>query len=263
MLLLEHLPFDRSLRYALKSLISYAIVLVGLILAFRALSITWSSVQWLATALTFGLAFGMQEIFANFVAGIILMFERPIRIGDWITVDEFTGCVTRIRTRATTIVNWDRKEYVIPNKDLITSRVINWTLTDAINRVVITVGIAYGSDVEKAKAILYEICGNHPKIIKDPPTTVVFDSFGDSSLNIVVRTFLGEIDSRLVVIDQLHSQINASFKKAGIEISFPQRDLHLRSASPEIGQVLRGAAQQDNPNGAHGQVEKISRESAN
>lgn len=250
MLLLEHLPFDRSLRYAVKSLISYAIVLVGMILAFRAVSITWSSVQWLATALTFGLAFGMQEIFANFVAGIILMFERPIRIGDWITVDEFTGVVTRIRTRATTIVNWDRKEYVIPNKDLITGRLINWTLSDEINRIVINVGIAYGSDVEKAKSILYEICENHPKIIQDPPTTVAFDSFGDSALNMVVRTFIGEIDSRLVVLDQLNSQINTRFKKAGIEISFPQRDLHLRSASPEIGIALRGVSQPDNSDGS-------------
>jgi potassium efflux system protein len=263
MLLLEHLPFDRSLRYAVKSLVSYVIVLVGLILAFRAVSITWSSVQWLATALTFGLAFGMQEIFANFVAGVILMFERPIRIGDWITVDEFTGCVTRIRTRATTIVNWDRKEYVIPNKDLITGRLINWTLSDEINRIVINVGIAYGSDVDKAKTILYEICGNHPKIIDDPPTTVAFDSFGDSSLNIVVRTFIDEIDCRLAVIDQLHTQINSRFNKAGIEISFPQRDLHLRSASPELGNVFRGVAQSEKQNGSPGQVDKVSQDSAN
>lgn len=229
MLFLEHLPVDRSFRYATKALISYAIVIVGMILAFRALSISWNNVQWLATALTFGLAFGLQEIFANFVAGIILMFERPIRIGDWITVDEFTGVVTKIRTRATTIINWDRKEYVIPNKDFITGRLVNWTLSDAVNRIVIDVGVAYGSDVDQAKAILLDICQNHPKTVAEPPTHVAFQAFGDSALNLSVRTFIGDIDSRLPVIDQLHTQINRAFKEAGIEISFPQRDLHIRS----------------------------------
>lgn len=231
MLLLEQLPFDRSLRYAIKSLTSYAIVLVGMILAFRALSIGWNNVQWLATALTFGLAFGLQEIFANFVAGIILMFERPMRIGDWITVDDFTGVVTKIRTRATTIVNWDRKEYVIPNKDFITGRLVNWTLSDAINRIIVTVGVAYGSDVEKAKQILMEICDQHPKIVEDPPPTVAFELFADSSLNLTIRAFLGEIECRLKVIDELHTSINQAFNDAGIVIAFPQRDVHVYSAS--------------------------------
>jgi potassium efflux system protein len=240
MLFLEHLPLDRSFRYATKALISYTIVVVGMILAFRALSIGWSNVQWLATALTFGLAFGLQEIFANFVAGIILMFERPIRIGDWITVDEFTGVVTKIRTRATKIVNWDRKEYVIPNKDFITGRLVNWTLSDAINRVVIEVGIAYGSDVDKAKSLIYEICQNHPKTLEEPPTVVAFQEFGDSSLNLSIRTFIGDIESRLPVIDKLHTEINRAFKEAGIEISFPQRDLHVRSIDRGIVDVVRG-----------------------
>ncbi len=240
MLLLDHLPVDRSFRFALKSLFSYAIVMVGMILAFRALSITWSSVQWLATALTFGLAFGLQEIFANFVAGIILMFERPIRIGDWITVDEFTGIVTKIRTRATTIVNWDRKEYVIPNKDFITGRLVNWTLSDAINRIVINVGIAYGSDVEKAKQILYDICRQHPKTLDDPATFVQFESFGESSLNLVARTFLGDVDCRIAVIDELNSQINSAFNQAGIVISFPQRDLHICSIDGQAVESIRG-----------------------
>ncbi len=234
MLLLDHLPVDRTSRYAIKSLVSYAILMVGLILAFNAISIKWGNIQWLVAALTFGLAFGLQEIFANFIAGIILMFERPIRIGDCITVDEFTGVVTRIRTRATTIVNWDRKEYLIPNKDLITGRLVNWTLSDAINRIVINVGIAYGSDVEKAKSILLEVCSKHPKTVEDPPTTIAFDGFGESSLNLIARTFIGDIESRLAVIDQLNSQINTRFNEAGIEISFPQRDLHIRSISPGV-----------------------------
>lgn len=240
MLFLKELPVDRSARFASKSLFSYAIVIVGVVLALRTLKIDWSNIQWLVTALTFGLAFGLQEIFANFVAGVILMFERPMRIGDLITVDEFTGVVTKIRTRATTVVNWDRKEYVIPNKDFITGRLINWTLSDAINRIQFTVGIAYGSDVAKAKKLIFDICKEHPSIVNDPPTSVTFEEFADSSLNLVVRTFLGEVDSRLPVIDSLHFRINSAFIEEGIEISFPQRDLHLRSVDPSFSEMHIG-----------------------
>ncbi len=234
MLFLDELPVDRSARLATKSLFSYAIILVGVMLGLRTLSIDWSSIQWLVTALTFGLAFGLQEIFANFVAGIILMFERPMRIGDLITVDDFTGVVTRIRTRATTIVNWDRKEYIIPNKDFITGRLVNWTLSDAINRVQFTVGVAYGSDVTEAKRIIFNICKEHECIMDDPPTSITFEEFADSSLNLVIRTFLGEVDSRLVVIDELHTRINSAFNEAGIEIAFPQRDLHIRTCEDGV-----------------------------
>ena len=238
MLFLEELPVDRSARFASKALFSYAIVILGTVLALRTLSINWTSIQWLVTALTFGLAFGLQEIFANFVAGIILMFERPMRIGDLITVDEFTGVVTRIRTRATTIVNWDRKEYIIPNKDFITGRLINWTLSDAINRIQFTVGIAYGSDVAKAKKIIFDICREHPSIVDDPATSITFEEFADSSLNLVVRTFLGEVDSRLGVIDNLHSRINSEFSAAGIEIAFPQHDLNLKYLDEDVARAL-------------------------
>ncbi len=242
---LDELPFDRSFRYALKSLTSYAIVVVGVVLAFRALSIGWSNVQWLATALTFGLAFGLQEIFANFVAGIILMFERPMRIGDLITVDQFTGVVTKIRTRATTIVNWDRKEYVIPNKDFITGRLVNWTLSDAINRIEFTVGIAYGSDVELAKSTLYNLLKKHPKVVDEPASQVVFNEFGESSLNLVVKCFIGDVDSRASVTDSLHTQINQAFNEAGIEISFPQRDLNLRSIDAATVDAIAAMANRD------------------
>lgn len=243
MLFLEDLPVDRSARFASKALFSYAIVILGTVLALRTLSINWTNVQWLVTALTFGLAFGLQEIFANFVAGIILMFERPMRIGDLITVDEFTGVVTRIRTRATTVVNWDRKEYVIPNKDFITGRLVNWTLSDAINRVQFTVGIAYGSDVAKAKKIIFDICQEHPSIVDEPATSITFEEFADSSLNLGVRTFLGEVSSRLAVVDALHSRINTEFNEAGIEIAFPQRDMNLRSVDANMLQTLAKAAE--------------------
>ncbi len=238
MLFLDSLPVDRSTSFATKALVSYVIVIIGTGLALRTLSINWTSVQWLVTALTFGLAFGLQEIFANFVAGIILMFERPMRLGDMITVDNFTGVVTRIRTRATTIVSLDRKEYVIPNKDFITGRLENWTLSDSISRINFTVGVAYGSDVAKAKKIILEIVQCHPNIVSDPAPSITFSEFGGSTLNLVVRVFLDSVNNRLPVTDALHSQINTKFQEAGIEIAFPQTDLHVRTIDNEVAQLF-------------------------
>jgi potassium efflux system protein len=240
MWILQRLPLDQSIRYAVTTLTSYLIILLGVVLSFNAISVGWSKVQWLATALTFGLAFGLQEIFANFVAGLILLFERPIRIGDVVTVDEISGVVSRIRIRATTITNWDRKEYVIPNKEFITGRMLNWTLSDKINRVVINVGIAYGSDVSKAKVLLLQICKDHPLTMSDPGPNVTFEAFGDNTLNFVVRTYLPDLDNRLSVIDALHTNIDRAFREANIEIAFPQQDLHLRSVDPTVAAALRG-----------------------
>ena len=237
---LQKLPLDQSVRYAIRALTSYAIVLVGIIFSFKAIYVGWSQVQWLATALTFGLAFGLQEIFANFVAGLILLFERPIRVGDVVTVDDVSGVVSRIRIRATTITNWDRKEYVIPNREFITGRMLNWTLSDKVNRIVINIGIAYGSDTEQARDLLLKICREHPLLLNDPGPNVTFEGFGDNTLNLVLRTYLPDLDNRLGTIHQLHTQINDEFNRAGIEISFPQRDLHIRSIDEDAAKRLRG-----------------------
>ena len=240
MWILQRLPLDNSVRYAITSLTSYLIVLLGIMLSFNAVSVGWSKVQWLATALTFGLGFGLQEIFANFVAGLILLFERPLRIGDVVTVDDVSGVVSRIRIRATTITNWDRKEYVIPNKEFITGRMLNWTLSDKTNRVVINVGIAYGSNVELARSLMLKVCREHPLTLEEPPASVTFEGFGDNTLNFVIRTFLPDLDNRLAVIDALHTTIDREFRANGIEISFPQRDLHLRSIDQSVIEGLRG-----------------------
>lgn len=240
MWILQRLPLDQSVRYAVTTLTSYLIILLGVILSFNAISVTWAKVQVLVGALTLGLAFGLQEIFANFVAGLILLFERPIRIGDVVTVDDISGVVSRIRIRATTITNWDRKEYVIPNKEFITGRMLNWTLSDKTNRVVINVGIAYGSDVDKAKQLLLQVCNDHPLTMSDPATNVTFEGFGDNTLNFVVRTYLPDLDNRLSVIDALHTNIDSAFRDAEIEIAFPQRDLHIRSVDAGVADILRG-----------------------
>lgn len=242
MSVLQQLPFDASVRYAITTLVSYAIVLIGVIASCSTIGLQWSQVQWLATALTFGLAFGLQEMFANFVAGLIILLERPIRVGDIVTVDDVTGVVSRIRIRATSITNWDRKEYVVPNKEFITGRLLNWTLSDKVNRIVINVGIAYGSDTERAKDLLLEAANNHPLILKDPPSVATFEGFGDNSLNLVLRTYLPTLDNRLEVIHQLHTTINKAFRAEGIEIAFPQRDLHIRTTPAALALALEGDA---------------------
>lgn len=236
--ILQQLPLDNSVRYAITSLARYVIVLIGILVAANVLGLQWSQVQWLATALTFGLAFGLQEMFANFVAGIILLFERPIRVGDIVTIDDTTGVVSRIRIRATTVTNWDRKEFIVPNKEFITGKLWNWTLSDQTNRVVINVGVAYGSDTERAREILLKVCDDHPKVMKDPLTQVTFESFGDSTLNLTVRTYLPKLDDRLPTIHELHTNINNAFNEAGIEIAFPQRDLHVRGIPAGLERLL-------------------------
>ena len=226
--LLRRLPLDNASRYAITTLTSYLLALCGMLLAAGTLGLRWSSVQWLAAGLSVGLGFGLQEVVANFVCGLILLFEQPIRVGDVVTLDTITGVVSRIRIRATTVTTWERQEYVIPNKDLITGRVINWTLSDSVNRAELTVGVAYGSDTRKVIDLLREICTGIPDILADPAPIITFEQFGDSTLNLVVRFYLASLDNRLVTISELHSQIHERFNAEGIEIAFPQVDVHMK-----------------------------------
>ena len=243
MSVLQQLPLEASVRYAVTTLVSYVIVMIGTIAACSTVGLQWSQIQWLATALTFGLAFGLQEMFANFVAGLIILVERPIRVGDIVTVDDVTGVVSRIRIRATSITNWDRKEYVVPNKEFITGRLLNWTLSDHVNRIVVEVGVAYGSDTEQARELLLESANKHPMILKDPAALATFEGFGDNSLNLVLRAFLPSLENRLQVIHELHTAIDQAFRDANIEIAFPQRDLHIRTMSSVPALVAQSSEQ--------------------
>ncbi|KPJ90908.1 MAG: potassium transporter, partial [Gammaproteobacteria bacterium SG8_11] len=185
------------------------------------------------------IGFGLQEIVANFISGIIILFERPIRVGDVVTVGDTTGQVTRIRIRATTIRNWDKQELLVPNKEFITGRLLNWSLSDQLNRIVVNVGVAYGSDVALALKLLHEAATENPKIVSDPKPIVTFEGFGDNSLNLVLRCYLNTLDDRLENISALHQAVNRKFQDAGISISFPQRDLHLDTSRPLEIRVLQ------------------------
>lgn len=241
--LLPKLPLDAATRYAIFSIARYVIIIVGVFAISKTLSIPWRSAQWLAAALTFGLAFGLQEIFANFVSGLIMLFEQPVRVGDTVTVSEVSGTVSKIRMRATTIVNWDNKELIIPNKVFITDQVINWTLSDPISRVVVPVGIAYGSNTELARELLLKAADQCPHTIDKPEPKALFLGFGDNSLNFSLRVYIDTIDNLLASTSDLHFRIDRLFRDADIEISFPQRDLHIRSLDPAILDRLGGARQ--------------------
>ncbi|MCA9135839.1 MAG: mechanosensitive ion channel [Planctomycetales bacterium] len=226
---LDRLPFDQGGRQAIAILVRYVATLAGLLFACHIIRLSWSSVQWLLAAMTVGLGFGLQEIFANLVSGIIILFERPIRMGDLVTVDDITGNITKMQIRATTITDFDRRELIVPNKKFITDNVINWTLSDPISRVVLPVGVAYGTDIRRVEAILYRIARNCSFVMKEPAPSTLFKGFGDSTLDLELRVFIPKRDLYVDVVNQINKAIATEFKRAEIEIAFPQRDLHIKS----------------------------------
>ncbi|UCG11709.1 MAG: mechanosensitive ion channel [Deltaproteobacteria bacterium] len=230
--ILNRLSLDSGARYAFTTVCRYVITAIGVLIVFNTIGFRWSQLQWLFAALSVGIGFGLQEIVANFISGIIILFERPVRVGDIVTVDNTTGIVSRIRIRATTITDWDRKEYIVPNKEFVTGRLLNWTLSSNINRIVITVGVAYGSDTELARELLLKAAHAHPLILDDPAPLATFEGFGDNSLTFLLRAYLPSMENRLMTINELHMAIDKLFREAGITIAFPQRDVHLDASGP-------------------------------
>jgi potassium efflux system protein len=232
--ILRRLPIDRGVRFAIITICRYLLVTIGICITFTKVGIGWSKVQWLVAAMTVGLGFGLQEIFANFISGLIILFEQPIRVDDIVTVGDVTGKVTKIKIRATTIRKWDQRELIMPNKEFITGTLINWTLSDTVVRHDFLVGIAYGSDIRKAERLLYEIAASNPAILKDPPPVVLFKSFGENSLDFELRVCVSDMDSYVRVWHSVNCAIDDAFRKAGIEIAFPQRDLHIRTINADL-----------------------------
>jgi len=225
---LNRSKLDRGTRYAIVSILGYIIIAVGFIWAFNKLGMDWSQLQWVFAALGVGIGFGLQEIIANFISGLIILFERPVRVGDYITIGDKSGTVKRIQIRATTLSDLDNREIFIPNKELITQKVTNWTLSDSITRIIIPVGIAYGSDTDKARDIMQTVIKANNRVLDKPKSNVFFLGFGESSLDFELRIFVRSVDDRFGVSHDIHTDINKALKKAGFEIPFPQRDLNLK-----------------------------------
>lgn len=227
--LFPRLRLDSGVRYAIVTISRYGLFFVGCLVALSFIHLDLSRLGWLVAAMGVGLGFGLQEIVSNFVSGIILLVERPIRVGDLVTVGNVSGRVQRINIRATTVVNFDRLEVIVPNRSLITQEVTNWTLADEMTRLIVPIGVAYGSDVETVRAVLTRIAREQPEVLADPEPQVVFVRHGESSLDFEIRCFLGRTADRVPLQDRLNALINREFAAHDIEIPFPQRDLHLRT----------------------------------
>ncbi|WP_049294374.1 mechanosensitive channel MscK [Franconibacter helveticus] len=232
-LVLSRLKMRQGASYAITTILNYVIIAAGAMTVFGSLGVSWDKLQWLAAALSVGLGFGLQEIFGNFVSGLIILFERPVRIGDTVTIGTFSGTVSKIRIRATTITDFDRKEVIIPNKAFVTERLINWSLTDTITRVVIRLGVAYGSDLDKVKAILLQAAMEHPKVMHDPEPAVFFTLFGPSTLDHELRLYVRELRDRSYTVDELNRTIDRLCRENGINIAFNQLEVHLHNKKGE------------------------------
>jgi potassium efflux system protein len=227
--LLRRLNIDAATRYAITSVLRYLIVFAGMVASLSLLGLRWSNLQWLAAGFSVGLGFGLQEIFANFISGLMVLFERPFRVGDTVTIGTVEGTVTRIRTRATTIVDVDNREIIVPNKSFITDRLTNWTLSDSITRVVIKVGVAYRNDPREARRLLLEIAAAHPQVLADPAPLCWMSGFSESAQDLVLRVSVADIDLRNPVRTELLMRIAEVFRERDIEIAFPQMDLWMRN----------------------------------
>lgn len=223
----EHLPAGS--RYASVTLFRYVLIAVGTLLVFASLGVHWAQLQWMAAALSVGIGFGMQEIFANFAAGLIMLFERPVRVGDVVTLGQLTGTVQRISTRATTIRDFDGRDIVVPNKSMLAENLVNWTLSDVSTRIVVKVGVAYGSPVQKVTELLLEAATADPRLQAEPPPTALFIAFGANSLDFELRAFVAQFNDRSKVSSDLNARIDALLRQH--EIAFPQLDVHLSAES--------------------------------
>ncbi|MHA6163161.1 mechanosensitive channel MscK [Pseudomonas sichuanensis] len=226
-LVLSRLNLAQGSAYATTTLLSYIIVGVGIVSTLSTLGVSWDKLQWLVAALSVGLGFGMQEIFANFISGIMILFERPVRIGDTITIGNLSGTVSKIRIRATTITDFDRKDIIVPNKTFITGQLINWSLTDTVTRVTLKLGIDYGSDLDLVRDILLKGAHENPRVLKDPEPIVYFLNFGESSLDHELRMHVRDLGDRNPTLDELNRYINREFKAHGIKISVRQVEVFL------------------------------------
>ncbi|MBA2780191.1 mechanosensitive channel MscK [Halomonas kenyensis] len=256
-MVLSRLELKQGSAYAISALLSYTIVGTGLVVALATLGVAWSQLQWLVAALGVGLGFGLQEIFANFVSGLIILFERPMRIGDTITLGNLTGTVSRIRIRATTVTDFDRKEIIIPNKTFVTDQLINWSLSDTVTRVVLTFGVAYGSDQRLVHRLLRQAADENPRVLADPEPQVFFMNYGESTLNFELRVFVNALGDRLYATDEINCRVGELFAEHGIDIAFNQLDVWLHRADGEARKVQslapgNGQASHHPPPGAKG-----------
>lgn len=229
-----NVKLKRGVPGAISLIIRLSLITIGFLLAIAAAGVEMSKLAILLGALGVGIGFGLQNIFNNLISGIILAFERPINEGDVIEVGKHLGIVKQIGIRSSIIRTWEDAEVIIPNGNLISNELVNWTLTNQQQRAELTVGVAYGTDPEKVIQILQDCAGSHPEVLKDPKPIPVFAAFGSSSLDFRLLFWITDNERRLMIQSDLAVLINDALKKAGIEIPFPQQDLHVKSIDASV-----------------------------
>ncbi|WP_445400790.1 miniconductance mechanosensitive channel MscM [Zobellella sp. An-6] len=237
--LLQHLNLSPGTGFAITTISKYLVLMVGAFTTFAMLGIDWSKTQWLVAALSVGLGFGLQEIFANFVSGLIILFEKPIRIGDTVTIRELTGTISKIKTRATTIVDWDRREIIVPNKAFITEQFVNWSLSDAITRVKLLVRVRLDADIELVQRLTHEAIQECGLILDNPIPEVFLIELTDSALVYEVRVYVEDMSHRMPMTHELHNLLLARLRRHRIQIPHQQVDIRLISEQP-INAPVRG-----------------------
>ncbi len=230
--LLNRFQIDSGMQYTMLRVNHYAIMTVGAIVSFQFIGIDLSGLAVIFGLLSVGIGFGLQNVTSNFIAGLILLFERPIKIGDRILVGETEGDVVDINIRSTTIRSVNNISIIVPNSEFVSGRVVNWSHGETMIRVDVEVGVSYNSDLDKVLATLKEVAHEHPEVLKNPEPDVLLKSFGDSSWNMKLRVWIDEPRQHPIITSDLNCAIVNKFREHNIEIPFPQRDLHLRSAEP-------------------------------
>ncbi|USD37104.1 mechanosensitive ion channel domain-containing protein [Ferrimonas sp. SCSIO 43195] len=242
LVILQRLELSPGTGFAITTISRYMVLLIGTISAFSTLGLAWSKLQWLVAALSVGLGFGLQEIFANFISGLIILFEKPIRIGDTVTIRDLTGNVSKIQTRATTIVDWDCKEIIVPNKAFITEQLINWSLSDAITRVTIKVGVSRDSDPALVEALLHQAVKETPHALAQPEPEIYFAGFGSHTQDYEIRVYTDEMGKRWPLRHRLHQLIIKKFRESKVDMAYPQMEIQLKSKAEMVdnsGNLIR------------------------
>jgi small-conductance mechanosensitive channel len=234
---------DRALQFALAQIVGYIVLVTGILVAVQNVGINLSTLAVFAGALGVGLGLGLQDIASNFISGLVILAERPIKIGDRVEVDGVAGQVSSIRTRSTTVITNDNISMIVPNSKFIENTITNWSHGDPKVRFRIPVGVAYGTDTDLLRTLLIKIAREHPGSLADPEPTVFFDGFGESSLNFELVVWSEEMSYRPRRFrSDLNFSIERALREAGIEIPFPQRDIHIRDAALKIAQDGEGNA---------------------
>ena len=225
----------RGVPFALSRMSHYSVLVLGFIAAIAALGFEIGNLALLVSALGVGIGFGMQNMVNNFISGLILLFERPIKVGDLVSLGELLGRVARIGIRSSTIRTFDGADVIVPNGDLISSQVTNWTLADTRRRVTLPVGVKYGTPAQRVIDLLEQVAHTHPEILEEPAPFAIFMGFGDSALEFELRAWTESADALTIVRSELAVGVQDALAAANIEVPFPQRDLHLKTVPEESG----------------------------